>query len=163
MADVASSPSRPLVIHQSLRNQSVLLVLLFALCALAWYAAENWPWTTQSMELFGAHFQLPLTALPVFFVGLILLQRLKDKALVLCPEYVLFSEGQARWKSKSTRVPYENIQEIGIESTIFQRALGVADLEIVPFGNQNSTPINMPGVRNARKIKDQILSLRPSR
>ncbi len=148
------------IVHQSWRNQLGTLVVFVLLLAATTYLTVFYPdFTTVPLDFGESEVDFPLlNVLP-----LILLCRaafvIYNERFVLTPDYLIHVTGRLAWRGRSSRLDYSKIQEIEIEETILQRALGVGDLKIIPTAGTEANSIRLKGVASPRGVKDLIREL----
>ena len=108
---------------------------------------------------------IPTIYLPI--IPLLVLARaaftIYNERLVITPEYLIHVTGRLSWSARTSRLDYNQVQEIETIQSIPQRILGVADIHITPIGRDLKGSIMMPGLRNPRAVKDVIRNLRSQR
>lgn len=118
--------------------------------------------TSGSFELGIGTLSIPTTSLPI--IPLLVLAtaawNIYNERLVITPHYLIHVTGRLWWSARTTRLDYNQVQEIETIQTIPQRILGVADLHITPIGRDLKGSIMIRGLRNPRGVKDLIRSLR---
>jgi uncharacterized membrane protein YdbT with pleckstrin-like domain len=86
--------------------------------------------------------------------------KIYNERLVITPEYLIHVTGRLWWSARTSRLDYNQVQEIETIQSIPQRILGVADIHITPIGRDLKGSIMMPGLRKPRAVKDVIRHLR---
>lgn len=150
-----------IIVRQSWINQWLLvcvtLLLEVAIVFLNLTLAES-----GSFELGIGSFSIPTTYLPI--IPLLVLAtaawKIYNERLVITPHYLIHVTGRLWWSARTTRLDYNQVQEIETIQTIPQRILGVADLHITPIGRDVKGSIMIRGLRNPRGVKDLIRNLR---
>lgn len=143
--------------RQSFLNYGGFILTIIAITFVSIYLTYLYPWSMQkiwSSEYFSL--KIPFFALLPLALIAHLLHLVLDKKMVFTDSYILFLEGLMSWKEKSIRVHYFNIKEIEIDQTIYQKIFGLGDLSITTVATQIESALLMPGIRNARHIKDFI-------
>ncbi len=148
------------VIHQSWRNMLGTLGLVLCVLGVTSYLTILFPeYTSVPLALGGFVFEFPVLNL----VPLLLLARaayvIYNERFVLTPHYLIHVTGRLAWRGRSSRLDYSKIQEIEIEETLLQRALGVGDLKIIPIAGTDSNSIRLQGVAYPRAVKDLVRDL----
>jgi uncharacterized membrane protein YdbT with pleckstrin-like domain len=100
--------------------------------------------------------KLPLFGIFPLFVGGILAHRVMNEKLIFHPDYLLFREGVLSWRETSSRIEYQWIREISIKQNLLQKILNVGELRVSTVATQIASEVTMPGVRDPRKVKDEI-------
>lgn len=145
------------VIRQSFLNHGLMIFLIALSVPLSIYLSVRFPWAMQ--PLIRSEFvtiKLPFFAIVPLVIVAKLMHSSRDLKMVFTDDYVLFITGLMSWREKSIRLHYFNIKEIGIDETLYQKLFGLGDLIITAVATQIESAIRMPGVRNARMIKDFI-------
>lgn len=146
-----------IIIHQSWRNQiGTLIVFVLVLVATTYLTVLYPDFTTVPLDLGNNEIDFPLLNL----LPLVLLCRaafvIYNERFVLTPDYLIHVTGRLAWRGRSSRLDYTKIQELEIEETLLQRALGVGDIKIIPMAGTESNTIRLPGVGFPRAVKDVI-------
>ena len=150
-----------IIVRQSWTNQWLLVsftvFLEVAIVFLNLRLAES-----GTFELGMGSLSIPTTYLPI--VPLIVLAtaawKIYNERLVITPHYLIHVTGRLWWSVRTTRLDYNQVQEIETIQTIPQRILRVADLHITPIGRDLKGSIMIRGLRNPRGVKDLIRNLR---
>jgi uncharacterized membrane protein YdbT with pleckstrin-like domain len=98
-----------------------------------------------------------LTMLPLL-IALKAAFHIYNERLVLTPDYMIHVTGRLSWRERSSRLPYEHIQEIETAQSVLQKICGLGDLLVTPLGGTSSTSIQIQGIRSPRAVKDRIRS-----
>lgn len=159
--DIGFIDGENIIVRQSWINQWLLVgitvLLEVAIVYLNLELAES-----GSFELGIGALSIPTTYLPV--VPLLVLAtaawKIYNERLVITPHYLIHVTGRIWWSARTTRLDYNQVQEIETIQTIPQRILGVADLHITPIGRDLKGSIMIRGLRNPRGVKDLIRDLR---
>lgn len=146
-----------LIVRHSLFNQVPMILLLLLVTALSIYGTYQYRFAFQEIfTIAGISVKLPLFGIFPLFVGAILAHRVMNEKLVFHPEYLLFREGVLSWREISSRIEYEWIREVNIKQNIFQKILDVGELRVSTVATQIAAEVTMFGVRDPRKVKDEI-------
>lgn len=150
-----------IIVRQSWINQW-LLVGITALLEVAIVVLNLRLAETGQFELEVGTLFIPTTYLPI--VPLLVLAtaawKVYNERLVITPHYLIHVTGRLWWSARTTRLDYNQIQEIETIQTIPQRILRLADLHITPIGRDMKGSIRIRGLRNPRAVKDLIRNLR---
>ena len=150
-----------IIVRQSWLNQYILVgVTLFLEVAIIYLniqlALEG------DFDISLGSLSIPTIYLPI--IPLLVLARaafkIYNERLVITPEYLIHVTGRLWWSSRTSRLDYNQVQEIETIQNIPQRILGLADIHITPIGRDLQGSITMPGLRRPRAVKDVIRSHR---
>jgi hypothetical protein len=150
-----------IIIRQSWLNQYFLIGITVLLEAAIVYL------NLKLAEIGDYDISLGTLSIPTIYlpsIPLIVLARaafnIYNERLVITPHYLIQVTGRLWWSARTSRLDYNQIQEIETIQSIPQRILGVADLHITPIGRDLKGSIMMRGLRNPRAVKDLIRNLR---
>ena len=150
-----------IIIRQSWLNQYVLvgvtLLLEVAIVYLNVELAESGDYDISLGVLSVPTIYLPCIPLLVLARAAF---KIYNERLVITPEYLIHVTGRLWWSARTSRLDYNQVQEIETIQSIPQRILGVADLHITPIGRDLKGSIMMRGLRKPRAVKDLIRNLR---
>lgn len=150
-----------IIVRQSWINQWLLVCVTVLLEVAIVFLNLNLA-KSGSFELGIGTLSIPTTALPI--IPLLVLAtaawNIYNERLVITPHYLIHVTGRLWWSARTSRLDYNQVQEIETIQTIPQRILGVADLHITPIGRDLKGSIMIRGLRNPRGVKDLIRNLR---
>lgn len=154
---LSDSSVEVIVVRHSILNQIPILLSFIAVTVVCTFLTIRFPSTLQEVvNIGGIDLKLPLFGIfPLVVLGL-LIHRISNERLVFHPGYLLFREGIVSWRETSSRIEYQWIREVNIKQNLLQKILNIGELRVCTVATQQTAEVTMPGVRNPRKVKDEI-------